>query len=81
MAKWKLERIKDLIFNKEAKEGRRVTFDEVAAATELSWATIWRYANGKAIRPDPANIAAIARFFGVETAYFVENNNGAADKR
>ena len=78
MAHWNLEKIKSLIIEKGARDERRVTYEIIVAETGVSWPTLVRYANNKVTRPDPALIAKIARYFGVETAYFLDEDDAPA---
>lgn len=76
MPGWRLDRIKILMFEKSIRDERRITYKDIVDATGVSWPTVERYANGRAERPDPANVAKIAKYFGVSIQYFLEDSEG-----
>ncbi|MFI9648071.1 helix-turn-helix domain-containing protein [Streptomyces sp. NPDC052040] len=75
----------DRLFRSSRPEGRPWTNDEVAARLKqanpklrVSGAYLSALRNGKRERPSPELLAALARFFGVKSAYFFDQ--GSADQ-
>lgn len=62
---FKLEKIAQLRRDKEIREGRRITQQEVADAVGVHMNTIWRFENGQYQNPEPETVKRLAAFFGV----------------
>ncbi|MEV5988242.1 helix-turn-helix transcriptional regulator [Streptomyces sp. NPDC052051] len=72
----------DSLFRTSRPEGRRWTNDEVAARIKeshpqirVSGAYLSALRNGKRTRPSPELQSALAEFFGVSPAYFVDSDH------
>lgn len=76
MARWRLDKLKRLILEKSLRDDRRITNNDIAEATGLHWVTISRYVNGQVRRPDLETLQKIAQYFGVNVAYFLEEDSG-----
>ncbi len=75
--------LKRLMFLKSAEAGRLITFEEIAAATNLHANTVRKYLNGQAIRPSLDVVQRLADYFDVPLTRLLEeeseeeNKNGA----
>jgi len=56
-------RLKELIAEKEFSEGRRVTLDEIAAATHIHRTTLSKIANKKGYNTTTDNLDRLCQFF------------------
>ncbi len=65
-------RLKELIAEKEFREGRRVTLDEIAGATNIHRTTLSKIANKKGYNTTTDNLDQICRFFGCQIQDLVE---------
>ncbi|WP_431776703.1 helix-turn-helix domain-containing protein [Streptomyces cucumeris] len=77
-----LSELLDRLFRGSRPDGRRWTNDEVAARIKeshprirVSGAYLSALRNGKRTRPSPELQAALAEFFGVSPAYFVDTGH------
>ena len=73
-------RIKILMFEKSARERRRITYQDVADGTGLSWSAVERYANGRLDRPNEEWLGMIADYFGVLMSYFIDDEGDELKK-
>ena len=72
MAKeWPFTRMKQLMREKAARDGKRITYSDIAQATGLAWSTVERYANNRVRRPDLEVVAKLCDYFGVSLSEFV----------
>lgn len=67
-------RMLQLLLAKSAREGHRITFDEVAEATGLGRSTIIRYTNKEISRPDWAVVETLCDYFGVSLMEFIDTD-------
>jgi transcriptional regulator with XRE-family HTH domain len=76
-----MSKIKALMLEKGLREKRRITYQDIAEGTGLTWSTVERYANGRSKRPDPAKVALIAEYFEVDSEYFLSNEDESGNKK
>lgn len=69
-------RLKELIAEKEFREGRRITYDEIAGATGIHRTTLSKIANQKGYNTTTDVLDKLCGYFGVgvdQVAQFVNN--------
>ena len=56
---------------RELRQRRALSLRELEAASNVSYATVWRLESGRARQAHPRTIRKLARAFGVDTAELV----------
>jgi DNA-binding Xre family transcriptional regulator len=64
--------LKELIADREFREGRRITFEEVARVTGIHRTTLSKIANKKGYNTTTDNLDRLCRFFGCRVEQLVE---------
>lgn len=75
-------RLKELIADKEFKENRRITFDEIAKATGVHRTTLSKIANQKGYNTTTEVLDKLCAYFDVQVdavAEYVESQENAAE--
>lgn len=72
-------RIKQLLREKSAREGRNVTQKELAEFVGVQQVVISKYANGKITRPHMPHLFKMCEFFGVTLNDLVVTDEGVAE--
>ena len=65
-------RFKILLAQKETRDGRKYTYDDIRAATKISPTTLSNYAQGTVTRFDEPTLVALCNFFECELAELIE---------
>ena len=65
-------RFKILLAQKETRDGRKYTYDDIRAATKISPTTLSNYAQGEVSRFDDKTLVALCNFFECELAELIE---------
>lgn len=65
-------RLKELIADREFREGRRITVEEVASATGIHRTTLSKIANKRGCNTTTDNLDRLCRFFGCRVEQLVE---------
>ena len=68
-------RLKELIADREFKEDRRITLDEIAAATGIHRTTLSKIANKKGYNTTTDNLDKLCDFFDCTIQEMVERSN------
>lgn len=69
-------RLKELIADKEFREGRRITLDEIAKATGIHRTTLSKIANQKGYNTTTDNLDKLCAFFGCRVEQLIEHIPG-----
>lgn len=71
--------LKRLMFLKSADEGRAITYEEIATATNLHVNTVRKYMHEDAVRPSVDVLQRLAGYFGVSVAYLLGEESRESD--
>lgn len=65
-------RLREMIIDKEFKEGRRITLEEIARGTEIQRTTLSRISGQRGYNTTTDNIDKLCRFFGCSVDKLME---------
>jgi putative transcriptional regulator len=65
-------RLREIIIDKEFKEGRRITLEEIARGTEIQRTTLSRISGQRGYNTTTDNIDKLCRFFGCSVDKLME---------